>query len=109
MSTYSDRELLSQMNGVDVMGQVQRYEAVQVPLYYIVLSCLTRFIPNLYAQFMIMRLFGLLCFATTLWITQKIIALLYKHVYRKRDTMRAALKPAYNPHALAAGCDHPLK
>ena len=79
MYTDADNEFLFNINQSKDLVNCRRYEAVQVPLYYVLMSCLTRFIPSLYVQFIFARFFGLVCFILTLFIAKKALDLLRKH------------------------------
>lgn len=93
MYECSDADFLNAMNPVDKQGAVggPRYEAVQVPLYYIMMAILTGWIPNLFIRFIAMRFIGLLLLCGTFLVANKTMKLLIKNGVLKDENLLVLL------------------
>lgn len=71
-----DIEYLWQTNHQENLVPVKRYEAVQVPLYYLLMAVFTGGVHNLFIRFMLIRAFGLFCLFGVLIFAELTVRLL---------------------------------
>lgn len=71
-----DLEFLSNVNGTENMVPVRRYEAVQMPLYYLLMAVLAAPVRDLSARFIVIRFFGLACLAGVAVLTERTLRFL---------------------------------
>lgn len=86
MFQKEDVDILKQMSTISSVADSYRYEAVQTPLYYVILALLTGFTNNLYIRFMIMRVFGLCMLLLVYILVCKTLDMLCKYGYIKKNT-----------------------
>ncbi len=76
MKQMVDVDFLSEVNGQENLVPVERYEVIQMPLYYCLLAILAAPVRGLTARFIVIRFFGLACLAGVAVITDRTLRFL---------------------------------